>query len=49
MSYNKETSICSQAITGVCRGMNKTSGGFIWKYLDDMYVRRRNNTVSKSV
>ena len=45
----RETGICSQAITGVCRGMNKTSGGFIWKYLDDMYVRRRNNKASKSV
>lgn len=44
----RETGVKYQGITGVCRGIHKSSGGFIWKYLDDMYVRKQNNKVTKS-
>jgi hypothetical protein len=29
-----ETGICQTHISGVCRGVRKTAGGYIWKYVD---------------
>ena len=31
---SKETNISKSSISGVLRGKRKTSGGFVWKYLD---------------
>ena len=35
VSAAKDNNICKVAISNCCRGLAKTSGGYIWKYKDN--------------
>ena len=34
------TNICAQNIRNCCKGIRKTSGGYIWRYTDELCKER---------